>query len=315
MKVNDINQIACIGAGTIGSSWAAYFLMKGFKVKVQEINEKAILNSKQKIFNQLEIMLENKILPRDTLDSFNELITFTDSISEAVKDVQFIQESVFEDYTVKRKVIEEVDMYAEEDTIFASSSSGLLISNLQKFSRYPERIIIGHPFNPPHLIPLVEIVKGNASKNTVKFAYDFYKQIGKIPIIINKEVPGHVANRIQAAVWRECIDLVMNGVCSVKDVDLAISYGPGLRWALLGPHMIFNLGGGEKGIEAFFKQFTPSFETWWRDMADWKEFPPGCQEVIIEGLKEETNTNTINEIYSWLNEKLVSIQTIINNDN
>lgn len=311
MSIDHIRQVACIGAGTIGSSWAAYYLLKGFKVKVQDISEKLIENSRGRIFMNLNRMVEKQIIPLDSLEGLLKQITFTTEISEAVKDADFIQESILENYDIKKNVIEEVDKHAGKGVIFASSSSGLLVSKLQEFSRYPGRVIVAHPFNPPHLIPLVEIVKGNADETTVQQAYEFYKQIGKVPIIINKEVPGHVANRIQAALWRESIDLVMNGVCSVKDVDAAVSYGPGLRWAILGPHMIFNLGGGEGGIGSFFEQFTRPFETWWKDMADWQEFPPGCKDALTAGIAEEMSDRSIQEIAAWRDEKLIALLKIM----
>lgn len=311
MNLNDIKTIACIGAGTVGSSWATYFLMKGFKVKVQDINEEIIENSKSRIIANFNTLMEKKVITEDKFEELDTLLTFTTKISEAVEDAQFIQESALEKYEVKEKIIKEVDAYADEKTIYASSSSGLLVSRLQEYSKYPGRVIVGHPFNPPHLIPLVEIVKGEADENIVALAYEFYREIGKVPIIIHKEVPGHVANRIQAALWRESIDLVMNGVCSVSDVDAAVAYGPGLRWSLLGPHMIFNLGGGERGIEAFFEQFTGSFETWWTDMAMWNEFPSKCKEVLAEGIKEEMGSRTLPEIKEWRDEKLVELLKIL----
>lgn len=312
MNTKKIREIACIGAGTIGSSWAAYFLIKGFNVKVQDISDKLVADSERRIFMYLKAMAEKEIIPAESVDSFHKQISFTTSIAEAVKDIDFIQESTMEDYEIKRKVIKEVDLHAGNDIIFSSSSSGLLVSRLQEYSRYPGRIIVGHPFNPPHLIPLVEIIKGKADEAVVQRAYDFYKEIGKVPIIVNKEVPGHVANRIQAAVWRESIDLVMNGVCSVKDVDAAIAYGPGLRWALMGQHMIFNLGGGEGGIEAFFGQFTNSFESWWKDMASWNKFPDGCKDTLVKGLKEEMGDGSLQEISAWRDEKLINILKMLN---
>jgi 3-hydroxyacyl-CoA dehydrogenase len=182
---------------------------------------------------------------------------------------------------------------------------------LQSFSKYPDRVIVCHPFNPPHLIPLVEIVRGGSSDNTINKAVELFKQIGKKPIIINKEMPGHVANRIQAAVWRESIDLVVKGVCSVKDVDSAISYGPGLRWALFGQHMIFNLGGGDGGINHFMDILSSAHESWWSDMAKWDKIPDGTREKLVAGIKEETDGRSLKEIAEWRDEKLVKILQLL----
>ncbi|WP_027356217.1 3-hydroxyacyl-CoA dehydrogenase family protein [Desulfofundulus thermocisternus] len=307
-----IKKVACLGAGTIGSSWAAYFLIKGLQVNVQDVNEEIIGNARKKINTILQSLVDKEIISeRDRADAISRVF-FTTSIAEAVKDVQFIQESAVERYEVKQKIINEVDSCAPESVIFASSSSGLLVSRLQECSSYPGRIVIGHPFNPPHLIPLVEIVRGNADKNTVRLASDFYREIGKVPIILNKEVPGHVANRIQAAVWRECIDLVMKEVCSVKDVDAAVCYGPGLRWALLGPTMIFHLGGGDKGLKGFLEHLGEAFESWWSDMAAWSKFPKGSKEALLVGLQEELENKNIDEIVQWRDDRLVAMLKLLN---
>ncbi len=311
MKAKEIRKVACIGAGTIGSSWAAYFLVKGLNVTIQDVNGELIGNSEKRILGFLKSMAEKGIIPMESIASLQNNLTSTTSIAEAVKDVDFIQESTLEKYEIKKGVIEEIDSSARNDIVLSSSSSGLLASKLQEYSRYPGRLVVGHPFNPPHIIPLVEIIKGNADEDAVQCAYDFYKEIGKVPIIINKEVPGHVANRIQAALWRESIDLVMNGVCSVKDVDAAVAFGPGLRWALMGPNMIFNLGGGPGGIEAFFGQFKPAFESWWKDMATWNEFPEGSKEALKEGLKEEMGDRDMQEIAEWRDDKLINLLKIL----
>lgn len=311
MQTKKIRKIACVGAGVIGASWAAYFLLRGLDVTVQDVSEQVVAAAEKSVFAHLEAMAEKGVVLAEPIGSVRARLSCTTSIAEAVKDADFIQESTRERYEIKRQVIEEVDRHAGKDVIFSSSSSGLLVSKLQEYSVYPGRIIVGHPFNPPHLIPLVEIVRGQADEAVVRQAYDFYQQIGKRPIIVNKEVPGHVANRIQAALWREAIDLVMKGVCSVEDVDAAVAYGPGLRWALLGPHMIFNLGAGEGGMEAFFQHYSAAFETWWADMAAWRAFPEGCQGIIKEGLKEEMGDRALQEVAAWRDEKLMSILQIL----
>ncbi|SMC83725.1 3-hydroxyacyl-CoA dehydrogenase family protein [Papillibacter cinnamivorans] len=302
-----IQTVACLGAGTIGASWAAYFLSKGLNVTVQDIDDRQIAAARAKVSALLKDMEEKKLLTQAEREAAAERASFTTQIAEAVKNAQFIQESALERYEIKQKVLEEVDANAWEGAIFSSSSSGLLVSRLQGYSRYPGRVIVGHPFNPPHLIPLVEIVKGNADEAVVRAAGAFYREIGKVPIVINKELPGHVANRIQAAVWREAIDLVVNGVCSVNDVDAAVCNGPGLRWALMGPNMIFNLGGGDNGMESFLGQFAPSFETWWADMATWNQFPEGSRELLVSGVKDEMGEKDLKDIARWRDEMLTGL--------
>lgn len=312
MNTANIKRVACIGAGTIGSSWAAYFVTKGISANIQDINDEILKKAEEQIMGHLRSLLVYGVINEEQMQESRKLLKFTTNISEAVSDVEFIQESVLERYDVKEKIIEEVDKYTSDKVIYASSSSGLLATRLQQYSKYPDRVLVAHPFNPPHLIPLVEIVKGKASEESVQTAASFYKSIGKIPIIINKEVPGHVANRLQAAIWRECIDLVLNGVCSVKDVDSAVCYGPGLRWALMGPNMIFHLGGDDKGINGFLSQLQGSFETWLADMATWDIFPDDTGEILASGLKEEIGTNTINDITKWRDSKLINILKDLN---
>ena len=287
------------------------FCPKGLQVRVQDIGEKQIDISRSKVTAFLSSIMKQNIISESEMNQALKNAIFTTSIAEAVEGVEFIQESALERYEIKQQVLSEVDTHAPKTAVFASSSSGLLASKLQEYSKYPGRVIVGHPFNPPHLIPLVEIVRGSADEKTVKSAWDFYKQIGKVPIIINKELPGHVANRIQAAVWRESIDLVVNGVCSVNDVDAAICNGPGLRWALLGPNMIFSLGGGDRGMEGFLEQFAMPFESWWADMATWKKFPEGSKQALIEGLKEEIGNRSASEIVQWRDEKLVGLLKLL----
>lgn len=307
MYAHDIKKIACIGAGTIGASWATYYLWKGFHVSIQDVNEEAINSAKVRIQSNLEFLLEKGILTQTGFNEAMQVVTFTTSIGEAIQGVQFIQESAFENYGVKQAILKVVDGYAPE-AIFASSTSGLLMTEIQKFSRYPERCITTHPYNPPHLIPLVELVKGkDTSEVTMNATYNFYKSIGKVPVRVNKEVPGHIANRITMAYWRECIDLVMNGVCSVEDVDLASCFGPGLRYALMGPHLIYHLGGGEKGVRGIIDHIGPSIEMWWEDMADWKKFPYGCKDILEEGIKQELGSRTSEELAKWRDEKIVAI--------
>ena len=306
MKVQDIKKVVCIGGGTIGASWATYYLWKGLNVYIKDINEEALERAKELIQSNMNFLVEKGIITEEMRQEAEKRAVYTVDMKEALTDAQFVQESAFESYEVKQKIVSEMDIYAPE-AIYATSTSGLLISEIQKLSKYPERCIAAHPFNPPHLIPLVEIVKGDkTSDQIVSLAYDFFKSIGKEPIIVDKEVPGHVANRIQMAVWREAADLVLNGVCSVEDVDKAVCYGPGLRWALMGPHLIWELS-NPKGIVATIEHIGPSMNTWLADMADWKRLPENVGEAMKEGLKEETVNTTPDELKAWRDDKLIEI--------
>ena len=182
---------------------------------------------------------------------------------------EFVQESAPEREGMKRALLARLDAVLDPAIVIASSSSGLLMSRVQTDCRHPERCVIGHPFNPPHLVPLVEVVGGEKTgSRAIEQALAFYTVIGKQPIHIRREVPGHVANRLQAALWREALHLVAEGVASVADVDTAISAGPGLRWALMGPHLTFHLAGGVGGIDHFLDQFAAPMSSWWETLGN-----------------------------------------------
>ena len=215
-------------------------------------------------------------------------IEYTTSLAEAVKDADFIQESGPENYDVKRSIMEAVDRFAPQDAIYASSTSGLLITEIAKASKYPQRCLGGHPYNPPLLIPLVEITKGErTSQEAVDAAKAFYAGIGKEPIVLNRETLGFIANRLQIALAREATDLVHKGVCSIEDVDKAVCFGPGLRWAIMGPNLVNQLAGGAGGFRHAHEHMSPSAETWLADMATWSKFPEGWSEFAQKGVLEE----------------------------
>lgn len=306
MHSSDIKKVACIGVGTIGAGWATNFLWKGLQVLIQDINEEGLDRARKLINSNLDFLLEKGLMSQEMRKIADGNATYTTSIEEALIDTPFVMESAFESYEVKKTIVQAMDQYAPE-AIYASSTSGLLISEIQKHSKYPGRCIVAHPFNPPHLIPLVELVKGKmTSDEAIAVAYEFFESLGKAPIVVNKEVPGHIASRIQLAFWRECADLVLNGVCSVKDVDIACSNGPGLRWALMGPHMIWNLA-HPNGIAATISHIGPSINMWLPDMADWKKIPDNAGEILQEGLKEELVNTTPEELKKWRDDKLVEI--------
>jgi 3-hydroxyacyl-CoA dehydrogenase len=214
---------------------------------------------------------------------------FHTSAADAVRGVDFVQENAPERLAIKHALYAEIDAALPEDAILASSSSGLMMSDLQLGLASASRMAIGHPFNPPHLIPLVEVVGGkDTAPATIASCLDFYRYIGKRPIHIRKEAPGHLANRLQAALWREAVSAVVTGLASVEDVDTAISAGPGLRWAAMGPHMTFHLGGGEGGMTHMLAQFRPAFDAWWKTMGTPELTDAVCQQ-LIEGVAAEAH--------------------------
>ncbi|GAB3273333.1 3-hydroxyacyl-CoA dehydrogenase NAD-binding domain-containing protein [Sinomonas notoginsengisoli] len=260
--------IAVIGTGTIGASWAAFYLARGFRVVAADPAPSAEARLRE-LVDAFWPTLETLGLDHD---ASKDNLAFAPTIPDASRGADFVQENGPERIEVKRAILAEIEEGAGSDVIIATSSSGLLVTEAQQGMQHPERLVLGHPFNPPHLIPLVEVLGGqqSAPKN-VDRALAFYASVGKKPIRINREVPGHVANRLQDALWREMFHLVATGVASVEDVDTAVSYGPGLRWALLGPFLTMHAGGGDGGITHFLEHLGPAMRDWARDLGEYPE--------------------------------------------
>lgn len=278
-----IKNIAVVGCGVIGASWAAYFLAKGFSVAATDPGEQAEHNLRKWIRAFWPTLEQQGLSAGASMDR----LSFHENVSDTVKGAQFIQENGPERLDIKRRLIADIEAAAPSDTLIASSSSGLLISDIQSAAQFPERIVLGHPFNPPHLIPLVEVLGGKlSSQDNVQRAIEFYRSIGKKPIHIRQEIKGHVANRLQAALWKEAFYLVNNDVISVADLDTAISFGPGLRWALLGPFLNLHLSGGEGGIEHALEHLGPPIEDWWADLGQ-VTLSADTNKKIIDGVRHE----------------------------
>ena len=222
-----------------------------------------------------------------------------------------MQESAPERTDAKRALYATLEDTLPPEVVVASSSSGLMMTDLARDLRTPGRFVIGHPFNPPHLIPLVEVVGGErTAPETVVFCVDFYRQIGKHPIHLRKEAPGHLANRLQSALWREAVHAVAEGIATVADVDAAVAYGPGLRWALMGPHLTFHLAGGEGGMTHFMEHLGPANEDWWRSLGQ-PSLTPEVRQAIIEGVADEVKGQAVPGLAAKRDALLVALlQTI-----
>ena len=261
-----VTRVALVGTGVIGASWATLFLAKGLTVIATDTAPDAEAKLRATLARQWPAMETLGLSP----GASQSRLTFTASLDEAVRDADFIQESGPERLEIKRILYRAMDEAARPDVVIATSSSGILISEVQvACPNRPDRVLVGHPFNPPHLIPLVEVVGGKAtSAAAIATAMEFYGTVGKHPIHLKKEVKGHVANRLQAALWREAFALGRDGVASVADIDAAVAHGPGLRWALLGPFLNLHLSGGVGGLEYVLDHLGPPIESWWADMTD-----------------------------------------------
>ena len=297
-------RISVIGAGTIGASWAAYFLARGFEVSAYDPAPNGEDFARRFIDNAWPTLEKLKAVQPG---ADRKRFSFFKDPAAAAKGAAFVQESGPEREDVKIELFAAIDGAAPADSVIASSSSGLLISRVTTKCKHPERCVIGHPFNPPHLIPLVEVVGGaKTSPDAVTKAMNFYREIGKHPIHIKKEERGHAANRLQMALWREAIHLVIEGVVSVADADAAIAYGPGLRWALMGPHLCFHMGGGDGGMKHYLDHLGPANQSWMDDLGT-PRLDAKTQKAIIDGVTEEAAGRSMDDLRRWRDRKLIDI--------
>ena len=288
-----IREIAIVGTGVIGASWAALYLAHGFNVVATDPAPNAEANLRRYIdaaWKDLTVIGLSPGASRDHLE-------FTLDMKKALANAHFVQENGPERKDFKIKLFADMDAATPPDSIIASSSSGLTMSVMQSACKHPERCVIGHPFNPPHVVPLVEVVAGEkTSSEAVQRAISFYTSIGKKPIHVRKEVVGHVANRLQAALYREIVYLIEQGVLDVADSDAAVCWGPGLRWGVMGPNLLFHLGGGQGGIQHFMEHLSGPVATWWKDLGTITEFSPQVKQTIIDGVLKEAGDRSIEEL-------------------
>jgi len=278
----EVKRVAVVGTGVIGASWAAYFLAQGLDVEATDPSPGAEQRLRETVARLWPSMERIGLRPGASQDR----LRFHADLLDALKDVDFVQENGPENLEFKIDLFGRMDAALPADVVLASSSSGLLISKVQSACRHPQRVVLGHPFNPPHLIPLVEVIGGeHTSPELLKAAMDFYTAIGKSSVNPRKEVKGHIANRLQAALWREAFHLVDQGVATVRDIDVAISQGPGLRWALLGPFMNLHLSGGQGGIEHLLDHLGGPIEDWWKDLGD-PSMTPELKAKVAQQMRE-----------------------------
>ena len=292
---NDLNvkTVGIVGCGLIGMSWAAYYLAKGFAVRATDPVAGAESKLREYINSAWPELEEMGLEPG--ADKNN--LTFSTDLKEALRGVDFVQENGPERIDLKLMLFKDISDAVGTDVIIASSSSGIPVSNFQTGATNPARILLGHPFNPPHVIPLVEVVGGKlTSAENVTRAVNFYTQIGKKAIRMKREMKGHIANRLQAAVFREVLYLLDQDVASLADIDIAMAHGPGLRWAILGQFMNGNLGGGEGGIKHLLEHLGPAMEGWWADLGRIEHVTPQMAEKAEAGINEILKVHPASEI-------------------
>lgn len=295
--------VAIIGAGTIGASWTSYFLAQGCDVRVWDPAEGFAERTHDFVARVWPILEQLGFADGASRDR----AVYCDNLSDALLGVTFVQESGPEDAAVKTALIAEIDAHLPAEIVISSSSTALPTSEFQGGATHPERVVLGHPFNPPHLMPLVEVGGG---KQTATWAVDramaFYEGVGKSPVRLRAEIPGHLANRLQAAVYREAVHLVAEGYATVADIDKAMSGGPGLRWAFMGPHMTYHLGGGAGGIANYFEILGASQERRWEALGA-PELTDEVKQQIIAGVAEEAAGRSIDELAAARDETLLNL--------
>ena len=300
-----ITRVAIVGTGVIGASWATAFLARGMDVVASDPAPGAEDALRKTVEAQWPAMQQMGLSP----GASTERLRFAASPEEAVADAGFVQENAPERLDIKRDLFSRLDEATPPDAPLATSASTITVSEFQHAcTRHPERVVLGHPFNPPHLIPLVEVGGGEqTSLEAIERALDFYRAMGKHPIHLRRESKGHVANRLQAALWQEAFNLVKAGVASVADVDAAIAHGPGLRWSLLGPFMNFHLSGGEGGIGALFgKPLWQATEGMWRDLAS-VTVDADLGARVVSGVSDELGKRDLTEVVRQRDEVLVKL--------
>jgi len=309
MPEREIRTVALIGVGTVGAGWATFYAMKGLAVRLYDAQPQAGQGAVAAATRSLVTLCDLGLLDAAAVEPSRSRLQPAASLADACAGADFVHESAHESYEAKKPIFALADRLLPPDVLIASSSSGLLISEVQSaMEQHPERALIAHPFNPPHLMPLVELVGGRrTAPATIQRAKAFFERLGKIPVILQREIPGHLANRLAAAVWREAIDLVASGAASVEDVDKALCAGPGLRWAFMGPHLTYHLGGGNGGYAHFIEHIGRSFEAYWRDMAAWTAIPAEAQTAIVAGVEAEVAGRTPQELAAWRDRRLAAV--------
>ncbi|MCM3587463.1 L-carnitine dehydrogenase [Mesobacillus maritimus] len=307
MENQSIKQVTVVGTGVIGVGWIGRFLAQGYDVIATDIAENAEERMRAAIDKAWPAIEKHGVAP----GASKEKLTFEPDLAKAVANADLIQENAPEREDIKRKLLAEIDKYAKPNAIIASSTSGLMPSTLQSDCANPERVIVAHPFNPVYLVPLVELVGGQAtSAEVIERAEQFYHSIKMKPLVVRTEIEGHIADRLMEAVWREALHLVNDGVATTEEVDAAIVYGPGLRWALMGPFLTLHLAGGEQGMRHMLAQFGPALKLPWTKLVA-PELTEELSESVINGCEQQTTGHSIAELEQRRDEFLIELQQLL----
>jgi carnitine 3-dehydrogenase len=292
-----------VGGGLIGGAWAAFFLSRGLAVRLHDPRPDAEAAIRPIIDQALADLAQLAPLPVIAATA----LQFCSTLGEAVGPADYVQENAPEVLALKQALLARIDAVAAPDVLIGSSTSSLRATDLQRDCRHPERVMVAHPFNPPHLVPLVELVRGDRTAPLAQdAAYDWFESLGKAPIRVAKEATGHVANRMSSALWREAVHIVAQGIASVEDVDRAIRYGPGLRWAIEGPHMLYHLGGGAGGMAAYLDHLGPAQEARWAELGT-PTLDAATRQLLVAGIAEEAAGRTIGTLAAERDQRLIAV--------
>ncbi|CQR46320.1 L-carnitine dehydrogenase [Paraliobacillus sp. PM-2] len=302
-----INKVAVIGTGVIGNGWIARFLSQGHEVIAYDPApgaEERTIKVLENVWSSLE-----KVGMAD--HASKDKLTFVNTMEEAVAEADFIQENVPEREQLKKDVLLTIDKHAKADAIIGSSTSGIMPSTLQAGLTHPERLLVAHPFNPVYILPLVELVGGKeTSDSKMEEARQFFVSLQMKPLIIQKEIEGHVADRLMEALWREALHLVNDGIATTEEVDAAIIYGAGLRWAQMGPFLTFHLAGGDAGMRHMLEQFGPALQLPWTKLKA-PELTDELKEKVINGCENHAGQASVSELEQKRNEFLVKLLDLV----
>lgn len=300
---NAVKRTAVIGTGMIGGGWAAHFLRHGMQVAAWDPAPDAETKLRERITTVWPKLERLGLHP----DASPDNLSFYSSLASAVAEAEFIQESTPERLPIKIETLKNIDAACPPEMVIASSTSGYPMTEMAVQVQYPERCVVAHPFNPPYIVPLVEVVAGQkTSAEAHQWAVDFYRAMGKQPLKLTKEVPGFVADRIMEAVWREILHMINNDMATIEEIDASIRYGPGLRWALMGPLTVLHLGGGEGGMAHLIHQFAPSLKVPWTFL-DAPELTDELANKVIDGCNRLTDSKTIRQFEEERDDLLISM--------
>ncbi len=298
-----VRTVACVGAGVIGGGWVAYFLSRGYRVRAYDPGAHAEQRLRSIVGAAWPALTEIGLAPGAGLD----MLDVTGSLEDACGEADFVQESAPEDLQLKRDLLASIDAVTPPGVVVSSSTSGYGMTEMATKAADPSRLIVGHPFNPPYLIPLVEVVGGEQTGlDVVTWTSEFFKHAGKSVITMDREVPGFIANRLQEALWREALHMVTNGEATVEQIDTSITEGPGLRWAFHGPLLTFHLAGGPGGMGHMLDHFGPSLKSPWTRL-DAPELTTHLRNTVVAGCEAEAGHRTINDLIAERDRNLIAV--------